>query len=416
MSDVNADALKIVEKQIDDKLVAFEGKIKGDFDNTEIKKQLTAKDAEILKLNENVAKLSTQLDAVQTTQKNIGTLKAKETFEEQLYSAFTAKEVKEEIDLIVKRGGQQIKPLMVQVNKAAVDMTTALTIGAGSTQNTITHNTGIISAIRGRVEKYFQSVSIGEISSARALWVEEVDEQGAAVFIAEGAGKTQLSVLYVEKTQEVKKIAVYGKVTTEMMADTPQLISYIQNNLLKRVANKTETELLVGAGTGDTLKGAKTFATTFAAGALVLAIDNANEFDALEAAALQVEIANGVPNAAYVHPSTLAKMKLIKDTTNVPLWKAYTDNLTGSIMISGMKLITSTAVTAGEFICGDFKTLNVLFREGLSVQIGLDGNDFTNNKKTILVEQRLVQFASANDTPCLVKGVFSTVKAALETA
>jgi hypothetical protein len=81
-----------------------------------------------------------------------------------------------------------------------------------------------------------------------------------------------------------------------------------------------------------------------------------------------------------------------------------------------MKVISTTAVTAGEFIGGDTSVANVLFREGLSIQIGMDGNDFTNNKKTILVEQRLVQFVSANDTPVLVKGVFATAKAALETA
>ncbi len=81
-----------------------------------------------------------------------------------------------------------------------------------------------------------------------------------------------------------------------------------------------------------------------------------------------------------------------------------------------MKFYTSTAVTAGEFIGGDFEVLNVLFREQAVIQIGLDGSDFTNNLKTILVESRLVQFASANDTPCLVKGDFVTAKAALETA
>jgi hypothetical protein len=60
--------------------------------------------------------------------------------------------------------------------------------------------------------------------------------------------------------------------------------------------------------------------------------------------------------------------------------------------------------------------LNVLFREQLTIQIGLDGNDFINNKKTILAESRLVQFASANDTPCLVKGVFEDAIEDLEVA
>jgi hypothetical protein len=52
----------------------------------------------------------------------------------------------------------------------------------------------------------------------------------------------------------------------------------------------------------------------------------------------------------------------------------------------------------------------------MRVQIGLDGNDFINNKKTILLEQRLVQFVSANDTAVLVKGTFAAAKALLEVA
>lgn len=176
-----------------------------------------------------------------------------------------------------------------------------------------------------------------------------------------------------------------------------------------------ETELFTGLGTGNTISGAKTLATTFSAGANALAINNANEFDVLDALALQVEVAFGTANAVYIHPSTWSLMKGLKDSTNRPIWKDYV-NENGVVNYAGMNIFTSTAVTAGEFIGGDMEVLHVLFRDALTVQIGLDGNDFTNNVKTIIVEQRLVQFASANDTPCLVKGVFATAKAALETA
>lgn len=309
---------------------------------------------------------------------------------------------------------EQKAPLIIEVNKAAVDMTTANTIGSGSTQYTLTQNTGIISPIRRRDEKYLQSVSVGSLTSPRALWVEETDEQGVPIFIGEGDGKTKLSSLWVEKTAETKKIAVYGKVTTEMIADLPQLISYIQNSLIKRLSNTVESQLLTGNNVGDNLNGAKTLATAFSAGANASSIIAPNEFDVLDALALQVEVANGMANAVYIHPSTWAKMKALKDNTDAPIWKNYIEPMTGDVVYSGMKIITSTAVTAGEFIGGDMTVLNVLFREQLTVQIGLDGNDFTQNKKTILVEQRLVQFASANDTPCLVKGDFDTAKSALE--
>jgi HK97 family phage major capsid protein len=288
------------------------------------------------------------------------------------------------------------------------------TIGSGDTQVSLTSNTGVISPIRRREEKYLQSVSVGTINGARALWIEETDEQGTPIFVAEGASKVQLSSLWVEKTAPVQKIAVYGKVTTELMADLPQLMSYIQSSLMKRLSVKLETELFTGAGTGNTIFGAKTLATAFSAGANANNIEGANEFDVLDALALQVEVANGMANAVYINPSTWAKMKSLKDSTNAPIWKDYVNPTTGIVNYNGLNVFTSTAVPAGEFIGGDMEVLNVLYRDSLTIQIGLDGNDFTNNVKTIVVEQRLVQFASANDTPCLVKGDFATAISALE--
>lgn len=332
-----------------------------------------------------------------------------ESFKSALKKAFDEKAA--EIKSIVDNGGKQSHSLNIEV-KSAVDITTANSIGAGTTQYTLTQNTGIISPIRKRVEKYLATVSVGNISSPRALWVEETDEQGTPIFIGEGVGKTQLSVLYVEKTANVKKIAVYGKVTTEMLSDLPQLISYIQNNLMKRLEIKIEDQLLAGDNIGENLNGAKTVATAFSAGAQANLIERANEWDVLNAISTQVEIANGMPNAVFVHPSTLQAMRAVKSSTGEPLWKYYQD-VDGNLVVAGMRLISTAAVTAGEFIGGDMSVMNVLFREQTNIQIGLDGNDFINNKKTILIESRLVQFASANDTPVIVKGDFTTAKAAL---
>jgi len=47
------------------------------------------------------------------------------------------------------------------------------------------------------------------------------------------------------------------------------------------------------------------------------------------------------------------------------------------------------------------------------MQIGLDGNDLTQNKQTLVLEKRLVQFVSANDTNVLIKGDFASAITAL---
>jgi len=328
------------------------------------------------------------------------------TMSEAIMAAFVEK--KAEIDTIVKNGGKGTLQI-----KVAVTMGETNTIGSGSTQVTITEDTGIISVIRTRELTYRAHVSTGTIGTSRALWIEETDEQGTPIFIAEAAAKTQLSVLYVEKTATVKKIGVYGKITTELMADLPQLVSYIQNNLMRRLDIVVENKLLFATGAGDDPLGMESYATTFTGGALAGTIIAPNELDVIEAIALQSKVAFGQPNTLFIHPSTLSKIKLIKDAADRPLWKDYI-TIDGKLRISGMDIIETTAMTAGNFLGGDTSVVNLLIREELGIQIGLDGSDFTTNKKTMLVEKRLVQFVSANDTAVLIKGDFTTAIALLQ--
>jgi hypothetical protein len=299
----------------------------------------------------------------------------------------------------------------------AVNITEDTTIIAGATENTLTQNTGVISPIRQRTEKYLQAVTTGTINNRFALWIEETNEDGTPVMIGEAAPKTQISVLYVEKTQPVQKIAVYSKVSTELLADLPQLTSFIQNSMLKRVNVAIETQLFSGTGVAPYIKGATEWAAPFAAVSLANTIPYANEIDVIHAVANQVDLAFGTPNAIFVHPDTLNKIFGLKSSTGEPLYKDYMDWSIGgmgrNLVVAGMQVIATPAVTAGTFIGGDMKVLNVLFRESLNIRLTPSGDDPINNLMTLIVEARLVQFASRNDLQCLVEGDFATAIAAL---
>lgn len=205
----------------------------------------------------------------------------------------------------------------------------------------------------------------------------------------------------------LKKVAVFGKVTTEMLQDLPQLISYIQNNILRRLEIVMENQLFKGNGLGDNLKGSFEDAVAFTGAGLQVV--NPNELDVIEAVALQAKVAHGVPTTIYVHPQTMSAIRLIKDEGGRPIWKDYvTPN--GELNYSGMTVVETTALTPGEFIGGETEVINVLFRSLLGIQIGLTGNDFIENKQTMLAERRLVQFVSGNDKPVLIKGTFAVAK------
>lgn len=385
---------------VNDKLNALENKWTNFKDVTEFKtlvKELADLGVEVKALKEK---------GLPTEQKTYKTVR------EAITAAVLEK--KSEIDAIVAAGGKQASALNIEFKSVDV-MSVASTIAAGSTQVSITENTGIISTIRKREIQYLANVSVGSIGTNRAMWIEETDEEGTPIMIGENTTKTQLDVQYVEQTMAVKKIAVHGKVTTELMADIPQLVSYIESNLMKRMDIVIENQLFSGNNTGANLKGLSEYATAFDISGTEIeqAIQDANELDVIEAVALQVALAFGTASALFIHPSTMAKIKLIKDDAGRPVWKDYiTTN--GLMNISGMNIIPTTAVTAGEFMGGDMSVVKVLNREDMGIQIGLDGNDFTKNLKTILLEKRLVQFVSANDTAVLVKGVFADAIADLE--
>ena len=268
-------------KDITDKIAALETK------SAAIK---DLKDVEEFKtLSGELDKVALELKALKETPAP-DVQKGAKTIGQALALAFEEKSVKDQMAEIVKTG-KQTSPVFIEI-KAVDVISIASTIGSGATQVTITEDTGVISPIRKRELLYMANVSVGRIGTNRAVWVEEQNEDGTPVMLGEGVIKTQLDVEYVEKTTAVKKIAVFGKVTTELMADIPQLISFIQNNLMKRMDIVLENQLFNGNGAGDNLEGSIPQAAAFTVGTLAAKVPGANEYDVIVAVSLQSEEAS----------------------------------------------------------------------------------------------------------------------------
>lgn len=326
------------------------------------------------------------------------------SFEEILTKAFDekAEELKELAD------GKNLSV------KAVVNVTDATTIdAAGSVSHySLTTNTGIISKIRSRLLKYLTNVSIGRMTGNRVMWMEELDEQGTPVFIAEAATKTKVSVRYEEREKKSRKIGIHAKVSTEFLRNLPQLVSYVKNNLVKRVDIVTEDQLFGGNDTGNNLAGLTGFATAFTGGSLAGVVPTPSYADVFRAIALQVEEAYGIATAVFVRPNVLALMDVEKSADGIYLMPPF--RASNGSLVAGIELISSTGLPAGvDFIGGDLSVVNVSFASPMTVQVDMSGTDFVDNLRTILVEQELVQFVSANDLQLLVKGDMATAITAL---
>ena len=248
-------------------------------------------------------------------------------------------------------------------------------------------------------------------------WVYETNQDGTIDGTAEGAAKDQIDNDFVVTSVALVKRAAYFKVSTEMLDDVTFMAGWLRNKLIVRLFLDIDNQCLNGDNVAPNLNGVLNQSTTFAAGTFAGTVDNANDVDSLVVAKNQIKIANQGTGALTImmHPSDVASLLLTKLSTTD---KRYVDRLMmvgSTLMLDGTPIIENTNITVGDFLVGDFSKATIVQKSAISVEVGLDGNDFTKNMRTILAEWRGQLFIQNNDTTAFVTGTFATTNAALET-
>ncbi len=298
--------------------------------------------------------------------------------------------------------------------KAAADMTIAGNVTGGDVPQA--QRLEGINDIAEREAKSYALFPKLRTAANTIEWVYETGQDGTIDGTAEGAAKDQIDNDFVVTSVALVKRAAYFKVSTEMLDDVAFMEGWLRNKLIVRLFLDVDNQVLNGNGTAPNLKGVIDYATAFAAGTFANAVDSANDADSLVVAANQIRLANH--NGALtimMHPSDVAALKLVKLSASD---KRYVERLmmVGSQMsLDGIPIIENTNITAGDFLIGDFAKGTIVEKSGIEIEIGLDGNDFTKNMRTILAEWRGQLFVQNNDTTAFVKGTFATTNAALET-
>lgn len=257
-------------------------------------------------------------------------------------------------------------------------------------------------------------VNVGSIMSNVWEWVEQKNADGGAAMTAEGAAKSQADFDLVLASATVKKVTAYIKVTKEMLDDVALMRSEIDQELTELINLKIDEQLLSGAGTGNNLTGIITNATAWAAGAFALSIPTPTKWDVLRTAINQVRVNLFEPTYIVMHPTDVTAMELSKDSTGQYIMPPFAA-VDGSI-VSGIRVVANTGVTIDKFLVGDFNKAGVRFREGLTINVGYENDDFTKNLVTILAEARLVQRVKSNHYGAFVYGDFSDAITALTQA
>jgi HK97 family phage major capsid protein len=274
-----------------------------------------------------------------------------------------------------------------------------------------------LNTIASRRVRLMDLVSRGTATSNIISWVYQANKEGAAGGTAEGATKNQIDFDLIVASQAVVKRTAFIKVSTEMLDDIDFIEAEINNELLRELNKDVELTAYSGNGTAPAMNGVRTVASSFSAGDFANAIDNANEADVLVVAINQIAIAEQPePTAILMHPTDVAKLLVIKVSATDRRYVDRLQMIAGQLSLDGIPIVKTTLVTAGTYLVGVFNMATLYDKGSVSLEMGLDGNDFTKNLRTIIAEYRGAMVVKNNDRTAFVKGTFSTDKAALETA
>lgn len=226
----------------------------------------------------------------------------------------------------------------------------------------------------------------GRTTSNAIDYVQETGFTNAAAPVAEGAQKPESSLEFTLHSAPVRTLAHWVQASTQVLADVPQLQSYIDTRLRYGLELVEEDQILAGDGTGQNLLGLIPQATAFDVSRKRV---GDTRIDIVRRAMTQVRIAQYRADAIVLHPSDWEEIELTKTDQGAYIW-ANPRGLLGPTLW-GLPVVDTTAVDEGEFMVGAFKlAAEVWDRQDATVDVSTEDRDnFIKNMVTIRAEERL---------------------------
>ncbi|MDQ3671590.1 MAG: phage major capsid protein [Actinomycetota bacterium] len=232
------------------------------------------------------------------------------------------------------------------------------------------------------------------------VYMEETTFTNAAVEVAEGSAKPEAALVLTERTDAVRKIAVWLPVTDEQLEDIPRIRGYLDNRLGFMVRQRLDAQILVGNGTAPNLRGIlnRTGIQTQAKGADPTP-------DAVYKAMIKVRtIAFAEPNAAVFHPLDWQDIRLLKTADGIYIWGSPAD--AGPERIWGLRVVLATALTENTGLVGDFEQTELAVKKGVTLDVSDSHSDFfVNNKQAVRAEMRAALAVYRPAAFCSVTGI-----------
>ncbi|NLU42201.1 MAG: phage major capsid protein [Firmicutes bacterium] len=225
--------------------------------------------------------------------------------------------------------------------------------------------------------------------------IEFVRETGftnmaATVGEAPAQGKPESGLSFEIVSISVKTIAHWLPATRQILADAPQLSSYIDQRLIYGLKLVEDGQILYGDGLGNNLQGiltdSKIQSYKWSDGKA-----GDNKVDAIRRAMTRARLAEYPVTGIVLHPNDWEDIELMKGTDGHYIWIRVSEG--GQQRLWRVPVVDTPAIQEGDFLVGAFAMGTALWdREEAAIRVS-DSHDqfFIKNMVAILAEERLAQ-------------------------
>ena len=227
------------------------------------------------------------------------------------------------------------------------------------------------------------------VSSNAVYSLREASWTNNAAEVSQGAGKAESALTMEQYNVTIQTVAHFIKVTNQLLADAPAVMSYIDTRLRDGLAQRIDAQLLNGNGTSPNLSGI-TDSGNYTA---YTATSDDLLFDAINRAKYALWAKGYMPDAVIVNPADWGSAERTREQYSAGNYGMYLNGVPGTMASAnpfGVRIVLSNNMTAGKFAIGSFDQAAVVYnRQGATVEMGYVNADFTNNVVTIRAEERL---------------------------
>ena len=346
----------------------------------EIKGEIKTVSVQVTEVKEYAEKLQNHVDSLEMKLNG----SAVQNAEKKSFNDVLADAINENEDNYQKFLRKEKKSFAIEL-KAVGDMSTANVTGGSRYGQIFDSNIRQNPNRKVHMSQVLRGGSIGA-GNTYTFMRENGNGEGAIAPAAEGALKSQFDLDLVEATVNVETIAGWLRVTRKAMNNIPGFVSFLQARLPEKFQRALDAQILYGNGTTPNLKGILTSGNFVASTAVasqkliekliddVATLEDTYERDATGILLRPVDYYGFFKNKA----SGSGEYDLPEGVTFV----------NGQLYLFGIPVYASTAITAPDYVVGDFDMgAQLLTQEGMRIEFfEQDGTNVRENKVTVRIE------------------------------